>query len=71
MSETIYEDELIHVFVDRLPCEMASWIEKYIDRSTLKAANNTKFYLKPDLDFVFLSYPPNHKYYYIIEESLT
>ena len=42
-----------------------------MDRSQLKAANNTRFYLKTDLEDVMLMYPSNHKFYYLIEDSVT
>ena len=71
ITESIYEDEYIHVFVDRLPCVISDWIERYVDRSQLKAANNTRFYLKSDIEDVSLMYPSNHKFYYVIEESMT
>jgi len=50
-----------------LPCDISGWIERYVDRSQLKAANNTRFYLKNDIEDVMLMYPSNHKYYYVIE----
>ena len=50
---------------------VSDWTERYVDRAQLKAANNTRFYLKTDLEDVMLMYPANHKFYYVIEDSVT